>query len=627
MCGIAGAFFLPSESERGEFAAKALRALMHRGPDDEGLAHFPEGVLVHRRLSILDPSAAGRQPMSSPDGRYWIVHNGEVYNYLELRRELEAKGYTFATGTDTEVILKAFAEWGTDAIPKMNGIWALAIWDAMEKVLVISRDRLGVKPLYLARLGSGLVFASELKAILPVLPEVEPNLSALRDYLAHGWTDHSDATFFEHIEQVPPATTLFARSGRLSSQRYWRITNLSDDARPETDRGDQALVEQLEEVLRDAVRLQLRSDVAVGTCLSGGLDSPTIVTLASGIAQETHRDHTAIPRLGITASFPGFQLDERRRAESVARHAGLQHVVVEPDPPSVVAALDLVLAEQDEPFLSSSVLAQRDVMAAARARGVKVMLDGQGADELLAGYPHYRYAWLLGILRGHPSALPSALGSLRRLGEPLGVAVRQAVVAQLQLGPSGRSPVGREARPKPWLGPALNRLPGLPLRDWPGPASGTPLARHLYRATVSTSLPALLRFEDRSSMRFGIEARVPFLDHRVVELAAHLPDRLKIRHGVTKVALRAIGNKLLPNDIVVDNTKIGFATPHEHWILRDLPRIASVFQQSIAVMEGILSAQAVGALLAAPTLEGGLPLWRCLSVELWLRRFFFRPTL
>lgn len=621
MCGIAGAFFIRRTGSYERFASRALSALAHRGPDDEGRAQFPEGVLIHRRLSILDPSPAGHQPMSSADGRYWIVHNGEVYNYVELRRELTAKGFRFESGTDTEVILAAFRQWGLDAMPRLNGIWAFAIWDAVAKQLVISRDRLGVKPLYIATVDQGVVFGSEVKAILPLLPTVEPNLSAIRDYLWHGWTDHSESTFFRLVEQVPPGTTVVARSDGISTHRYWRITELSRDARPEPQHGDRALVQEFEQLLRDAIRLQLRSDVPVGTCLSGGLDSSTIVSLASSVASPADTVRDAAPRLGITASFPGFRLDERERAETVARNATIQHIVVQPNPSSVVHELDQALDEQDEPFISSSILAQREVMAAARARGIKVMLDGQGADELLAGYPHYRYAWVLGILKHHPAALPRALASLMRLDLPVQVALRQAVLAEWQLRRSGRAPVGRNAGPHPWLGPAVRHLTGLPLRGWGDVPPGTPLARHLYMSIVATSLPALLRYEDRSSMRYGVEARVPFLDHRLVEFACRLPDRLKIRDGITKIVLRIIGERLLPEPVWRENTKIGFATPHEQWLARDLTAIAAVFERSVSVAEGVLASDGLRELLVAPTRDAGGPLWRCLSVELWLRRF------
>jgi asparagine synthase (glutamine-hydrolysing) len=622
VCGIAGAFFVADDPAVEAFARTAGGLLAHRGPDDEGRYDAPEGTLVHRRLSILDPTPAGHQPFESADGRYRIIHNGEIYNYLELREELRERGYAFRTDTDTEVMLAALDAWDVEGIERFNGIWAFAVWDSVARRLILSRDRLGVKPLFLVRRGRGLAFASELKALAPLAGSVDPNLSAVRDYLWRGLTDHADATFDRRIESLPPATTLVLDASGERRVRYWRISELSTDADPRPSADDRRAIDDFAALLRDAVALQLRSDVPVGTCLSGGLDSSTIVALASRIVGERTGAHESAPRIALTASFPGSADDETERAALVARHAGIDHVAVEPRQDGIVGFLDTLICEQDEPFLSSSILAQRAVMQAAGERGIKVMLDGQGADELLAGYLHYRYAWLLGIARHHPWHVPSALRAGRRLGLGPAVALRQAFLARLQLRPSGFAPIGRAAATPAWLGPAVRTVDPLPLRDAAErEPSGTPLARHLRRAVLSTSLPALLRFEDRNSMRFGVEARVPFLDHRIVEAACRLPDRLKIADGVTKVALREAGRGLLPDAILRDNRKIGFATPQVAWLHRDAAPIAAALRDSTAVRVGLLARVGVERVLAAPPEhDGGAAIWRCLSIELWARR-------
>ncbi len=621
MCGIAGAFFLDDAPATDAFAATAGPMLAHRGPDDEGRFEAAEGVLIHRRLSILDPTAAGHQPFVGADGRFRIIHNGEIYNYLELRDELRQLGRRFQTDTDTEVIAEALATWDVDAIARFNGIWAFAVWDVQARRLILSRDRLGVKPLYLVRQGRGIAFASEIKALM-ALAGREPNLSALRDYLWQGWTDHAAATFHRRVEPLGPATTLVLGADGEQRRRYWRMADPSTDSNPRPDRQDQDTLATFAELLTDAVGLQLRSDVPVGTCLSGGLDSSTIVTLASRIATSRPSAHQAEARIAVTASFPGSPDDETARAAIVASAAGVEHLAVEPRHDGIVAMLDDLLGEHDEPFLSSSILAQRAVMQAASERGIKVMLDGQGADELLAGYPHYRYAWLLGLVRTHPVAVPGALRALRRLGLPPAVALRQALLAQLQLGRSGVAPVGRESRSPDWLGPALRSVAPLPLVGADEPDQrGTPLARHLRRAILSTSLPALLRYEDRSSMRFGVESRVPFLDHRVVDAVSRMPDRLKIASGVTKVALRDVGHGLLPEVVRTERRKIGFATPQLAWLAADAATVRRIFEDSVAVREGWLSPTGVSEVLAAgAAADGGQAIWRCLSVELWARR-------
>ena len=620
MCGIAGAFFVGDRELVERFATCASTLLAHRGPDDSDRLDLAEGTLVHRRLSILDPTAAGRQPFASADGELQIVHNGEIYNYLELREELRSLGHSFTTDTDTEVILAAYRAWGSAAVERFNGIWAFALWDAPRRTLLLSRDRLGVKPLYLLETGGGLLFASEIKALRDVAPRTNPNAGAVRDYLWRGLVDHADATFYETIRPLPPATNVVVRNGRTEETRYWSITALSDDADPRPDPRDDERASAFDDLLRDAVALQLRSDVALGTCLSGGLDSATIVMLSSSLVSEGRAEHEAEPRVAVTAGFAGTEDDESAAAAEVARAAGIRHVVVEPQPGELVSTLEMLLREQDEPFISSSILAQRRVMEGASHAGVKVMLDGQGADELLGGYPHYRYAWLLGLGRARPSAVPAALRALRRLGIPPAVALRQALLAGLQLGEHGVAPIGRGSRPPAWLGATLRSTAPLPLRDAEHPSlAGTPLARHLRRAALTTSLPALLRYEDRNSMRFGIEARVPFLDHRVVEAAMLLPDRLKIENGVTKAVLRKAGIGRIPERIRTARRKVGFATPQRAWLEGRRDEIADAFAQSRAVEAGYLDRRGMDELLNRPLADDGTSLWRCLSVELWLR--------
>jgi asparagine synthase (glutamine-hydrolysing) len=622
MCGIAGAFFVRDRSLVDRLAIRASSCLEHRGPDDADRLDLDEGSMVHRRLSILDTSPAGRQPFGDPGRNQWLIHNGEIYNYLELRQELGALGHAFHTNTDTEVILAAYRAWGPSAVEHFNGIWAFALWDGTAGHLLLSRDRLGVKPMYLVELDGGIAFASEIKALLDVAPSRSPNLSAIRDYLWHGFVDHGDETFFKAIRPLPPATNLVVGPRRRQQRRYWSITELSDDADPRPRAEDRLRLEAVGHLLTDAIRLQLRSDVALGTCLSGGLDSSVIAAEASRLVVSTSDEHRAAPRLAVTAGFPGSIADETSSAAITAERAGLRHVVVNPDPGPMIPMLKALLREQDEPFISSSIFAQRCVMEAARREGVKVMLDGQGADELLAGYPHYRYPWLLGLARARPTALPSALRSARGFGLSPVVALRQAALAQLQLGSTGIAPIGRASRVPSWLGPDLRRSRPVPLRDANDVSpAGTPLARHLRRAVLSTSLPALLRYEDRNSMRFSIEARVPYLDHRLVEAAMRLPDRLKLSRGVTKVALREVSRGLIPESIRMSRVKVGFMTPQAGWLARDAESVRSMLRGSKLAQAGFIRPEALEELWAEGSSD---ELWRVLSLELWLHERVLR---
>ncbi len=622
VCGIGGAIGVQDAELLDRFAAAVVQRLAHRGPDDSDIARLPGGVLAHRRLSILDPTPAGHQPFASSNGQFLLIHNGEIYNYLELRDELAAIGHQFHTETDTEVIVEAFAEWGTDAIPRFNGIWAFALWDGRARRLLLSRDRLGVKPMYLGRLAGGWAFASEIKALRGFVASAGPNLSAVRDYALGGWLDHSDATFYDGIEPLPPATNMLIDGASADRWSYWAPPSSSGDSGLDPGPDDEEHVVAFSSLLRDAVGLQLRSDVPLGSCLSGGIDSASIVSLSSELVREKLGPHGAAPRVALTASFPGTVDDETERAALVAGRAGVSHLRVPLAPSDLLETLDLVIREQDEPFASASILAQRAVMESARAQGIKVMLDGQGADEMLGGYPHYRYAWLLGLLGRHPAAMPGALREMRRLGVAPRVSLRQAVLERFRLGRAGRAPFGRDARIPSWAGPELRTAPPLPLRGAGESAdAGTPLARQLVRAMTATSLPVLLRYEDRNSMRFGVEARVPFLDHRLVEAACLLPDRLRISHGVTKTVLRRAMAGIVPDEIRLDRRKIGFAVPQVAWLESSMPGIRGFMAGSKAVGEGVLDPRGLESLLDRPVAaDGGAELWRALSVEVWLRQ-------
>jgi asparagine synthase (glutamine-hydrolysing) len=621
MCGIAGSFGLTDRALEEAFAESAMIRLAHRGPDDHGTFRGSGGSLIHRRLSILDTSAAGHQPMARRDGRYLLIHNGEIYNYLELRELLRGLGHTFRTETDTEVILAAFEEWGTGCFARFNGIWAMAILDTSERRLVLSRDRLGVKPLYHATVAGGTIFASEIKALLDALPRREPNLSAVRDYAWDGLVDHSSETFYRGVAALSAGTCMIVSETARRVERYWELPRGSGDADPRGTPSDGRTIEEFRGILESSIRLQLRADVPLGSCLSGGLDSSTIVILSSRLLAAGTEAHETMPRLALTASFPGDPNDESDAAGLAARAAGVAHELVESRPLGVVQSLSEVLREQDEPFVSASIMAQREVMRAASNRGIKVMLDGQGADELLGGYPDFRHAWLLGLLTHHPIAAVVGLRAMRREGIGPLVGLRKAALAGLDLRCLRRLPLGRATRPPGWLGhDACGAIP-LPFGDAHAAKGATTLNRQLRLAIDSTSLPALLRYEDRNSMRFGVEARVPFLDHRLVEAALALPDRLKIRDGVTKWALRAATRGIVPEAIRTDRRKIGFIAPQAAWLGEAKREIEALLGTSTAAQDGLLNRSGIEVLLQMARADHwGTEHWRCLSIELWYRQ-------
>jgi asparagine synthase (glutamine-hydrolysing) len=625
MCGIAG-IVAPADvgPDRADALGQMLGAIRHRGPDDEGRLVVGPVAIGMRRLSILDPTPAGHQPMCSPDGRHAIVYNGEIYNFLELRRELEAGGARFTTDTDTEVILAAYAAWGASCTARFNGIWAFAIWDTRDETLFLSRDRFGVKPLFVAEVGGRLAFCSEIKGLLTA-PWVsgEPDAGVVRDFLVDNLVDHSDRTFFAAIRRVPAAHNVVrTRDGRLQTTRYWGPPALNEDATLRPHSGDKARIEEIRQLLIDAVALELRSDVPIGSCLSGGVDSSSIVATAAALRDGrvdlglTHiRARERAPQLAFFAEFHDEGIDERRFVDEVVTRTAADLRTVTPSAADFRSSLSAIVRAQDEPFLSTSIVAQYHVMRIANEAGIKVLLDGQGADETFGGYPHYVPMAMGGAVgSGDAVALRSVLRAVGR---------RRSLVPQfaghLVLG--GRAVprrLRRDRLPDAWLGARLRAADGAgPTPEEIGP--GTVLARGLWRQIASEHLPSLLRYEDRNSMAFGIEARVPFLDHRLVEAALLMPDRLKLTpDGERKVGLRRAVRGLVPDEILDRTDKVAFQTPERRWLLEAcLPETTP-----LATDRGFLAPQALADALARLRTEpqsGSHAAWRMLSIELWLR--------
>ena len=625
MCGIAGAVSLNDRRPDPVAVQRMIDRLSHRGPDDEGCASFESATIGMRRLSILDTSPRGHQPMTSADGRYTVVHNGEIYNFLELADELAEKGHTFATTSDTEVILAAYATWGPDCLSRFNGIWAFAIWDRDEEALFLARDRMGVKPLFLSEGEGQLAFASEIKA-LRTLPWVssDPQLEVVADYLVDGTVDHRSATFFQDVEHFPAAHSLLvSRTGRTWS-RYWATPQLSTDASFRAQPGDMDLVDGFRSLLIDAVGLQLRSDVPIGSCLSGGIDSSSIVSIAAGLrsgrldtAASGHRERDGVPQLAFFAEFREADIDERPYVDAVVGSTGVTLQTTTPDVDLFLASLERVIEAQDEPFGSLSILAQYHVMRLADDAGVKVLLDGQGADELLAGYSNYRGMRLAGGIRsGDRIAALDAARALVAAGGPYRSAIGYSLLGSRRL--PARLIRGR--LPSSWFGGALPS--GRRASDPPG-EPGTLLARKLWSDVSRDNLPGLLRYEDRNSMAFGIEARVPFLDHRLVEAALALPDRLKIdARGRRKVALHRAMRGIVPDLVLARRDKVAFQPPQDRWLRESRDVWLGLAGDSSAERADMLAPDtmrnALGA-FDAGRIQGDA-LWRVINLELWLRR-------
>jgi len=568
MCGIAG--FVESSTTTSPFGADSSRALVHRmcdvirhrGPDDEGV-WVDEGVaLGMRRLSIIDLST-GHQPIHNEDRSVWIVFNGEIYNFRELRRELEAIGHRFYTSTDTEVIVHAYEQWGKHAIARLRGMFGLAIWNTRTRELLVARDRIGIKPMHYATVNGRMYFGSELKSLLqaPDLPrELDPD--ALDHYLSFLYTPR-DGSIFKSVRKLPPGHLLTWQDGRIAIDQYWEMPA------DETFTGSEAdAVSQLRAVLTDAVRSHLVSDVPLGAFLSGGIDSSLVVGLMSEVSG------ARVKTFSIGFDEPEF--DELEPARKVAQHFGTDHheFVVKPDGVSI---LDRLVSHFDEPFADSSAIPTWYVSEMAR-RHVTVVLSGDGGDELFGGYDRYvPHPRVIAFDRYSPRAL-------RRVAEIAAARLPHGARGKNFLRHVGRDDQGRYLDAIRFFG--ADEKPALLTADLrraiEGPDPETRLACHFERFAHLPWPSQMMRFDaetylpedvltkvDRMSMAHSIESRVPLLDNEVIAFASALPASLKIKDGRRKHVLKEVAAALLPAEIL-NRRKQGFGVPLGTWFRGNL---------------------------------------------------------
>jgi asparagine synthase (glutamine-hydrolysing)/UDP-N-acetylglucosamine 2-epimerase len=543
MCGIAG-IVAPGGLAPPGLLETMRDVLVHRGPDDHGSWVNPERTvgLASRRLAILDLSPSGHQPMVDDEAGLALTFNGEIYNFVELRAELQTRGHRFRGRSDTEVLLHAYREWGHDCLAHLNGMFAFAVWDSRRGELFAARDRFGEKPFYYCATADAWLFASEIKALLayPGAPR-RCNLAVLRPFLETGQLpDGTQETFFAGIHQLPAAHALTLRPGE--SPRFERYWDLDPSATVEYA-NDADYAEALRHLLTDSVRCRLRSDVPVGSCLSGGLDSSSVVGL---IATLPNGDGPA-RQTTFSARYADAATDEGPYIRAVVAQAGVEAHEVWPSANGLADEVERWTWHQEEPCPTTSAYAQWKVMQLARQQGVAVLLDGQGADEILAGYqpPAYGYRYA-GLLRqGRVGELVREFSSFQRRHGRLTPAVRYLGVALLPDSVRGGLRA-RHHRGQALLAGDLRTTAPAESGRVRGPAFRTPLKTQLYEQLTRTSLPGLLRFADRNSMAFSVEVRLPFLDHRLVEFAFAVPERVLVSGGLTKVLLREAMRPVLP---------------------------------------------------------------------------------
>ena len=627
MCGIAGIVAADALGPEDRGRVIAMRdVIAHRGPDDAGLYLDGHAALGHRRLSIVD-LAAGHQPLANEEDAIWIVFNGEIYNHAEVRPLLESAGHKYRTRSDTETIVHAYEQWGDACVERLRGMFAFAIWDARRRRLLIARDRLGVKPLYWATVGDRLLFGSEIKSLLASgLITPRANDQALPELLGTRYLSGSE-TLFEGVHRLMPGHTLTFENGNVRIRQYWDIP-VGLPAEDITAMREPEVVERFRALLEEAVRIRLMADVPLGMFLSGGLDSSAIAALMAGMIDR--------PLQTFSVAFKQRAFSELDYARQVATaiKADAHEIVI--DDQDFFSALPKLIWHEDEPIAHPSSVPLYFVSELA-SRHVKVVLTGEGSDELLAGYGKYpralvnwRAAKAYGVV---PDALRTWVSRALVPSLPAGLA-RYAKRSFLSM---PRTPeamffdnfasIGlarqRTLLTKPYAAIATpDRAYGASRAFFDAPnGSSTVLDRLLY-ADMKTYLVELLMKQDQMSMAASIESRVPFLDHRLVEFAATLPPRLKLRGFKTKWILREAVKGILPHEILT-RRKMGFPVPFALWMKEGWGSVArDVLLDRRTRERGIIEPGAVDRLLtshASGEQEGGDAIWSLLNLELWYR--------
>jgi asparagine synthase (glutamine-hydrolysing) len=636
MCGLCGVYDLAGRPVGPEVLVRMNDALAHRGPDDAGeilidtrggdsidpsRSRVSGGSynlgLANRRLAILDLSPAGHQPMVRGD--LVLVYNGEVYNYVELARELRDLGHAFRGGSDTEVIPAAYDQWGLGCFEKFNGMFALALWDGHDKKLVLARDRFGIKPLYFYLRNDLLVFGSEVKALL-ANPAVagEPDNFAVFNYLARNYrfVDGRPTSFFDGVRQVEPGTFVLADGSGLTERRWYAL----DPARPAAAASEDEAVEGFRELLTDAVKIRLRSDVPVAFTLSGGMDSSAVTAIS---AQELG------PGLPVfSACYEVEPFDEQKFIAPTVAAWDAEWTKIFPGPDDLLDTTRAMIAAFDEPVCTVTFYAHWQVMAEVHRQGLKVILNGHGADELTAGYyDHYLHHLADLHLLGRQAEFDH---EKQRLIELHG-AHRAGLLADYLRLVERRVPYMTEylsafAPYENCLDPDFRAAYGHPKRDSsPYPSI---LTNRLYNELSYETVPAMLKAEDRVTMAFSIESRLPFLDYRLVEYCFSLPNRFKIKDGLGKFVQRRALQGLLPEAVFGRIDKVGFNAPSELWFRGTLKnRLQEFFADSKLFDRGLIQ-RPVFTNILNEHLSGQanhyMFLWQCLNLELWFREYFDR---
>lgn len=605
MCGISG--YIPRLGREVDLAGLELMTslIAHRGPDDQGIFTDERIGLGHRRLSILDLSPDGHQPMKDKESNCIVVFNGEVYNYIELREELKTLGYIFRTQTDTEVVMKAYAAWGESCAEHFNGMWAFALYDTAANKVFCSRDHFGIKPFYYTQTDKGFAFGSEIRQLLPFLQKNKVNTKILTEYIFSNVTEPLQETFFAGIQKLPGAHNLVydLHAGTYTIYPYYELTRQNGLGDLNVDEAA-ALYGQS---LQTSIDLRLRADVPVGTCLSGGLDSSSVATLAArNYTQQTSEKFRA-----ITAVSEETQKDESVYAQMVVEHEGLHWLKVKPDYEAFKVALPEVVKAQEEPFPSCSIIMQYYVMKTAQDNKVTVLLDGQGGDETLLGYERYYSAYLIALYK--KKGLGFMLKAARNSAKNNAMMRPLKMIQYFLYFSSARLRYFNYKRRNTFL----KNIPPFPAGIRFHDNKTNDIFEIQKRELMEYNLPALLKFEDKNSMWHSIEARLPFLDPNTARLALSLPEEVKIHNGWTKFVLRRFMNNKMPEDITWRKNKFGFEAPEAIWIRQHKPIMKATVMSS-TLLDSICNMNQIHR--DYETMDNTTA-WKLYSIALWENEF------
>lgn len=608
MCGIAGIVTFNDDRsvDHRRLVELMCNTIRHRGPDDEAYFTDKSLSLGMTRLAILD-LRKGLYPISNEKDTLCLFYNGEIYNHHELTDELSGLGHTFRTKTDAEAIVHAYEEWGESCFVRFNGMWAFALYDKEKTKLILARDHFGIKPLYFLKTNDLFLFSSEIRALLCLgLIKAEPNERIVYTYLTGGFVDLEEETFFRGIRRLMPGSCLAISNDEFRIHEFWRMPSISRTISPD---GMDTAASELRDVFVDSVRRRLVSDVPVGSCLSGGLDSSAIACVISRLKEED-KESIGGKLQAFFAAYPDDSIDESNYATLVVSETESVMHSVFPTSADFWKDFPELVSTQEEPFGGTNIYSQWRVMQLARTNGVTVLLDGQGGDELLAGYHEYVGFYILSLIKRHRIilALSETIRSLDILIKLLpDVLIQRSSMRKI-------TTTLNEAFAVKFSGSGAGRFRGAP-----------DLSSLLWNDTEKFILPGLLRYEDKSSMHFSIETRLPFLDPRLAEYVASIPLNFKIRDGWTKSIFREAMRDILPNEIRLRRGKVAFATPKHRWLMELSGEMQSLFSSELKSSR-FVKKQGILELLRTAT-ERGVSrwemefLWRCLNLELWMRQF------